>query len=703
MPTVRVQVYWRDRLVKVIDRPLHVDGEERTVRYRRKMYRLDPGDRIQTDPDYRSGERPQRPSARMTTPQVRDAPQRSGTLEAASSSRPVSRRLDLPTDWSAAQREVIEHPAAGRLIVTAPPGTGKTATACARIAWLIEHGGVEAHGIWMISFTRAAVEELRSRISRYLTEPGRAYAVRIQTVDSLAWLINAGFNEERVALPGYEENIRSAVEKLRMDPLVRGEIAELGHLLVDEAQDLLALRSDFVMSLIGHLPATAGVTVLGDEHQAIYGFSMETDGEEHSGTNLLACLGHKKVPSFAQRKLTEIYRTSNPRLIRIVKECRALLDQGGGDRELTKRASSLVRDLADGESPNLTAESGPDDVFLYRRRVDVLNTAFADGAPLARVRLNGMPLVIAPWIGACLHDWLKPRLTSAQFDNIWQARSTLPSLRGVDPTLAWGQLLSVGGDRHGHVEMDRLRRRLSRAGLPTGVASPVIGASGPLLSTIHAFKGREAARVHLFAPRSSRPGNDDREEARVVYVGATRATETLLVGIAYTLPASGLASGRVFRGRRDRRAARVEIGRDNDIGPEDVVGRSVWSGREEAAAIQERLAHLDVSTRVPVDAHYSHERGRRMIIKAPGTSLGESYGALSLRAGRELFLVATAVGGQAAKPGPGLNTMAIYGSRTIALPHGDPRLQDLHDPWSESGIALAPVILGFAWNNFRYV
>lgn len=65
--------------------------------------------------------------------------------------------------WDSAQIKVIEESVSSRILVSAGPGMGKTAVACARVAHMIEQG-VPASGIWLISFTRTAVREIRDRI-----------------------------------------------------------------------------------------------------------------------------------------------------------------------------------------------------------------------------------------------------------------------------------------------------------------------------------------------------------------------------------------------------------------------------------------------------------------------------------------------------------------------------------------------------------
>lgn len=63
------------------------------------------------------------------------------------------------------QRNAVE--AEGHVVVTAGPGTGKTATLVARVVYLVETG-VEPEEILVFTFTRKAAEELRGRIENAL-------------------------------------------------------------------------------------------------------------------------------------------------------------------------------------------------------------------------------------------------------------------------------------------------------------------------------------------------------------------------------------------------------------------------------------------------------------------------------------------------------------------------------------------------------
>ena len=103
-------------------------------------------------------------------------------------------------EWSNEQKQIIEMPSNKKIIVNAGPGTGKTATACARISHLIDNG-VEPSNIWLLSFTRTAVQELRDRIANFSENYDDISGVTISTVDSRAWYIREGFKKEKTLRP----------------------------------------------------------------------------------------------------------------------------------------------------------------------------------------------------------------------------------------------------------------------------------------------------------------------------------------------------------------------------------------------------------------------------------------------------------------------------------------------------------------------
>lgn len=65
----------------------------------------------------------------------------------------------------AAQKQAIEHNQ-GPMLVLAGPGSGKTLVITRRTQWLIQKAGVAPGNILVVTFTRAAAGEMRSRFDR---------------------------------------------------------------------------------------------------------------------------------------------------------------------------------------------------------------------------------------------------------------------------------------------------------------------------------------------------------------------------------------------------------------------------------------------------------------------------------------------------------------------------------------------------------
>ena len=68
----------------------------------------------------------------------------------------------MPAIFNKEQEEAITHKE-GPLMVLAGPGSGKTLVITYRVKWLIENAGVHPSNILVITFTRAAAEEMRKR------------------------------------------------------------------------------------------------------------------------------------------------------------------------------------------------------------------------------------------------------------------------------------------------------------------------------------------------------------------------------------------------------------------------------------------------------------------------------------------------------------------------------------------------------------
>lgn len=588
-----------------------------------------------------------------------------------------------------------------RIVVEAGPGTGKTAVACARLAYLINEEDIEPSNTWMISFTRTAVAEIRARLHSYVGDA--SFGIRIATIDSHAWSIHSGHDPNARLTGSYEENITRVIELLKADEDVADELAQIEHVVIDEAQDLVGQRADLIETLVARLPSECGVTVFADEAQAIYGFSDDGIGRRKTGTSkpgkpLLDRLRGAKALGFNTLILKEIYRTSSPGLRKIFSELRKdVLDQQKHRDGLHAEIAERIRALADQRGLKWTemkvADFTSDDLLLFRTRAEVLMASQFCDLP-HRLRLSGYGVTLPAWLAICFADFLEPFLAERRFLDIWASRIENKAAPQYGPAEAWRHLMRVSGRKDGSVDMQRLRWRLGQTRPPVELSLPEYGLYGPIVGTIHASKGREASNVVLLLPNGPEFESigDEIEEARVLFVGATRARASLVVGESNAFGASTLASGRVHRSARNGKSTMVEIGRDGDITARGLVGRSEFSAADASAgqAFLTKVADVVTTYKLAADPDLDW----RYRIRADNE--GPCVGALTRNLTYDLWEILANRNQKNSHRPPGyVNHVRGQGCATIVLSPDDSDLETLNEPWASSGFVLSPRIAAF--------
>ncbi|WP_296721011.1 UvrD family DEAD/DEAH box helicase [Erythrobacter sp.] len=605
-------------------------------------------------------------------------------------------------NWDDDQLRVIEAGADARLIVEAGPGTGKTAVACARLAWLINEEGIEPSNAWMISFTRTAVAEIRARLHTYVGEA--SFAIRIATVDSHAWSIHSGHDPDARLSGSYEENIARVIELLQADQDVADELEQVEHVVIDEAQDLVGQRAELVEALVSRLPQECGVTVFADEAQAIYGFSDDRIGGGRPAAGercepLLGRLRQGQSGHFSTLALKQIYRTSSPGLREIFSGLRSnVLDSQNHKDGIHATTAQRIRELADEQGLKWTqmkvADFTSEDLLLFRTRGEVLMASQFCSLP-HRLRLSGYGMTLPAWLAICFRDFLAPFLAEREFLDLWTDRIENRVVAQYGPLEAWGRLLRIAGRRDGAVDMRKLRQRLSQSRPPIELALPEFGLQGPIVGTIHASKGREASKVILLLPNGAEfeTTEDEIEETRVLFVGATRARTSLLVGESSAFRASTAPSGRIFRTTRNGKSTMIELGRSGDITARGLAGRSEHAQADVRTA-QDYLARVaDVVTTYRLEA--DPDLDWRYRIRA-GDCDGPCVGVMSRNLTYDLWDILANRNQRSSHRPPGyVNHVRGLGCATIVLGSDDPELGTLNEPWASSGFLLAPRIAAF--------
>jgi hypothetical protein len=575
------------------------------------------------------------------------------------------------------QERVLEAPLSSRLIVEAGPGSGKTRVACGRVARLVDNGAA-ATRIFMISFTQAAVGELRDRIGGFLADPTLAGDVQISTLDSIAGGFRSGFGQEEPPI-GFEAGISEALALLTAgDRGLIGFLSTLEHVVVDEAQDLNGDRGALVQALVRALPTQCGVTLFEDPAQAIYGW------HGNAGASLSSTLLASPDLAFSQLTLQHDHRTRNPDLRDLKARLRTVLSS-----DLTPEgAYHAVRAAIEEVAKPSTVLSEPGSIprstlVLFRGRGELLSAAsrfWREGLP-ARVRLTRRSKSVAAWVGALLRGSEAKSLSRDVFDLIWRDLWPQPAALSADD--AWHALRSVAGlGPRGGIDLERLGRRIDTPSPPLALAVSSTGRTGPILSTIHGAKGQEAEHVVLALPRASE--NPPLEEARILFVAATRARTSLSVAAARPVFGDSDA-GRLWSRWRETHA-RIEIGVDGDVDVE----RTAFPTHEDPSVTGARQQALWRLSDTPATVRCSWREGGWDLIAEGGAFDGQDLGFLSSKVSADLRAIGRARHG-GALPGATLQGLFVVGSRTVVhtVPDAGPRF------------GLAPVVAGLAnvWFN----
>ena len=407
------------------------------------------------------------------------------------------------------QRAVAYLPMDMRVVVTAGPGAGKTHTIRARLGEL-EAQGVSAARTLCIVYSRAAARALSERCADL---PGGARP-QIRTLDSLAAELTGTVSGD------HDATVLASTQALdNPDSEAVAYIAGREHVILDEAQDVVGPRRAFLLALIAALDPECGVTVLGDPAQAIYDYSDQGALPLHRV--LLDAHG------FDQHRLERNHRTPPGPLRDFAFETGHLLREDLDDPEIAVTVRSRIEAVADALDDTRAHDVRSPDLHLFRSGAAMMIMALdlsRSGVPFtARGGISGASY---PALGAA---WLAPMVqVLCEGATIDEAVSLVrdPVIPSRDTLVALFEPLH----RQGGLRIDACVRALETGALPE--LGPLDGSVA--LSVIHASKGLEADHVALHLPLNGQDSwTESRplEEARVLYVAATRARRRLSLQI----------------------------------------------------------------------------------------------------------------------------------------------------------------------------
>ncbi|WP_406359365.1 UvrD-helicase domain-containing protein [Streptomyces sp. NBC_00715] len=432
-----------------------------------------------------------------------------------------------------AQLSVVTQPWDARTLVTAGAGAGKTTTLAHRLEHLTVTEELHAGEILVLSFSRAAVRELRERVDRVATAARR---VRAQTFDGWALAVLLSENPQRDDLAGtsFDQRIAMATEAIKRGVLDVGEQGAPTHVVIDEVQDLVGVRRAMVEALLHCYAGSCGFTVVGDAAQAIYGFQVADPEERAREANLF----FRWVRASFDDDLVEVVLADNFRAR--THEARIALPFG-------QRLQNLPHDRGEAATKAEAMYGELRSTLALAPDFGILDDAFTlaslrefDGTTAILCRNNGQVLRLserlhtldvdhriqrsprsraAPaWVAGLLLATDAAQLTEDRFLDL----AVLPS--AVDPSRTWHALRRCAAGARGTLDMEALGRAVAEGRLPDELTAPP--AHRLVLSTVHRAKGLEFDRVLIVEPSDPsewrRKDVDPPAEAHLLYVAMTR-------------------------------------------------------------------------------------------------------------------------------------------------------------------------------------
>ena len=138
------------------------------------------------------------------------------------------------------QKKVIQAPIDRKIIVNAPPGTGKTYTVSKKIEYIVQNDIVPLEQVLVICFSRSALREIKERITIPEIQKRK---LTIRTIDSFcSWVIKEIEEEKYKKIfneTTYEKRIEYVLKLLKSNMDLQNSIKNLKHIIIDEVQDIV--------------------------------------------------------------------------------------------------------------------------------------------------------------------------------------------------------------------------------------------------------------------------------------------------------------------------------------------------------------------------------------------------------------------------------------------------------------------------------
>ena len=477
-----------------------------------------------------------------------------------------------------------------RMLINAGPGTGKTWTLIHKLQALVK-AGVSPEKILVLSFSRAAVEEIEKRLKQAEQDgklPARWHSIEFCTLDSFAtrMILFAMKDDPSLLKPGYslteqgyDERIETARKILEKAP----DFLEPNvHVLIDEIQDLVGCRAQLVLDILMGLSPECGFTLLGDACQSLYDYQAEFDSSILSSAQFYDRL-FRDFPDIRYYRFDENHR-QNEWLRELITPYRdAILT---GTAEVRRDTVFKIR--------KETMKS-----FIDLNRLETGKNPFEhllkSGSVAILTRSNGEALKISEYLKSAeinhrlgrpdseeqMNDWIATVFTQYPDDSIKYdlfseyVVKLKPDLRDAGVESCWKALIENVQKKDSWYEVRDLLNAVLRRGKNRALFRYATEESGLTVSNIHRAKGKEYDMVlvpEYLLDELIKSGKDLVNEHKVCYVACTRPRSSLkTIQLKKVYVSRDRKTGRCFEGKfkngkkGQRYLACMEVGLSGDI------------------------------------------------------------------------------------------------------------------------------------------
>ncbi|WP_244872628.1 MULTISPECIES: UvrD-helicase domain-containing protein [unclassified Mycolicibacterium] len=418
------------------------------------------------------------------------------------------------------QLDVVEAAPDARLLVMAGAGQGKTEVVVSRINSLVRDEGLTASDeILVLSFSRAAVSAVRTRL-----DLRDAATPNVRTFDSFAsvLLVGAGVQPDG----SFNDRIRRATQLLKEADDAPVEVELLRHVIIDEVQDLVGDRADFVLAILKWLDDDAGITALGDPLQGVYDFQLDESSSKTSAEDVFKQLtGPFGCETVALGKNYRARGKYPKEVVVLGDKLRAAADSDEADDLLVDLVYELpYRGEIEEWYDLVTPSAGNKTAVLCTTNADVLRVSrFLNEKSIRHaVRRQAQDFGAARWIAGALGPLPGPKERRSEVE---AALERLIAEHDVDQK--WNELKSAEGRTRDFDSLDlhRMNSLVKARALPLTLTEP--DHSSVIVSTIHRAKGLEFDSVFVVEPNWLPPDEDRWTRVRREYVALSRARDEI--------------------------------------------------------------------------------------------------------------------------------------------------------------------------------